>query len=204
MLNLISIFIYQHVPIPMRTITCNRRACCTVEYCPLVPCWATTIHKFQGFEAGFTDSDTVNRLIVDPGDLSWEQLSPGTLYTAISRAKTLGKFWLDEHPKDSALYWQGCGISEIRIRDGAKKKAKKATDPKVECILIKKRRLWVEYLQERQQATANRNYTKPQRESMKQQKYTQIEVREGIVDIILNPNPTWLKLKRTRCTLNVH
>lgn len=181
----------------MLTIHCNRRACCTVDYCPLVPCWATTIHKFQGFEAGFTESDTVNRLIIDPGDLSWEQKSPGTLYVAVSRAKTLGKFWLEEHPRDSALYWQGCGINEVRIRDGTKKKGKKASDPKVECVLINKRRLWVQYLHERQKATTARNFTERQRREMKAKRYTQVRVREGIIDIITDPNSSWLRLKRT-------
>lgn len=42
----------------MITKFCNQKqSCCQVTYCPLVPAWATTIHKFQGFEAGFDKND---------------------------------------------------------------------------------------------------------------------------------------------------
>ena len=34
--------------------------CCSVKYCPLVLAWATTVHKFQGFEAGFDEKDQIN------------------------------------------------------------------------------------------------------------------------------------------------
>ncbi len=61
----------QHVPIAMITKFCNRKqSCCKVTYCPLVPAWATTIHKFQGFKAGFDKNDQFKQLIVDPGDLT--------------------------------------------------------------------------------------------------------------------------------------
>jgi hypothetical protein len=35
----------KHIPIPMRTQYC-RKSCCLVTFCPLVPAWATTLHKF--------------------------------------------------------------------------------------------------------------------------------------------------------------
>ncbi len=61
----------QHVPITMITKLCKRKQTCyKVKYCPLVPAWATTIHKFQGFEAGFDENDQFKQLIVDPGDLT--------------------------------------------------------------------------------------------------------------------------------------
>jgi ATP-dependent exoDNAse (exonuclease V) alpha subunit len=59
-----------------------------VTYCPLVPAWATTIHKFQGFEAGFEKIDQFKHLIVDSGNLTTQLQNPGTLYVAMSRAKT--------------------------------------------------------------------------------------------------------------------
>ena len=69
----------------MKTQYC-RKTCCSVTFCPLVPAWATTIHKFQGMEAGFDETDQFQRLIIDPGDIKTEQQQPGILYVATSRA----------------------------------------------------------------------------------------------------------------------
>ena len=81
-----------------------QKGCFTVIWCPLKISWATTIHKFQGFEAGFDDSDMFCHLIVDPGDLKWEQTCPGALYVALSRAKTMGTYSTDtSFPRDSAI-----------------------------------------------------------------------------------------------------
>ena len=101
----------QHVPIPARESLC-RRGCCTVTWCPLIPAWATTLHKFQGFEAGFDKTDMFRYLICDPGDRSWEQTCPGALYTALSRAKTMGRFTKSKRKftRKSAIYWKGSGI----------------------------------------------------------------------------------------------
>ena len=90
-----TLFATQHVPIPAYEMRCNKNGCCSVKFCPLVPAWASTIHKFQGFEAGFDDTDQFKYLIVDPGPTSWEQNCPGALYVALSRAKTMGTFWSD-------------------------------------------------------------------------------------------------------------
>jgi hypothetical protein len=68
------IVILQHIPIAMITKTCNHKQLCyTVTYWPLVTAWSTTIHKFQGFEAGFDPNDEFKYLIVNPGDLTTEQ-----------------------------------------------------------------------------------------------------------------------------------
>ena len=57
-----------------------------------------------------------HHLIVDPGDINWEQTCPGALYVALSRAKTMGTFSSDtSFPRDSAIYWYGSGISTHRI-----------------------------------------------------------------------------------------
>ncbi len=86
------IVILQHIHIAMITKTCNhKQSCFTVTYCPLVTAWATTIHKFQGFEAGFDPNDQFKHLIFDPGDLTTKQQYPGILYSAMSRAKTMGQ-----------------------------------------------------------------------------------------------------------------
>ena len=59
----------------------------------------------------------------------------------------MGTFWSDTHnPTDSAIYWHGSGMSEMRIAHGALKKGKRNGDAKVNCILIDKRDKWVSYL----------------------------------------------------------
>ena len=35
-------------------------------------------------------NDIFRRLIIDPGDVKWEQTCPGALYVALSRAKPMG------------------------------------------------------------------------------------------------------------------
>lgn len=186
----------------MRTLVCNRKACCTVKYCPLVPCWATTIHKFQGFEAGFEKSDMFRYLIIDPGNLSWEQQCPGAFYVALSRAKSMGTFWPDTaHPKDSNVYWQGQGISKIRICHGALKKGKRAGMPKEKCKLIEKREQWVKYLMDKHDLTQTLKFTSKERKRMNDMRFSQDAIRDSIADIIVNPNAPWLTLKKEKYTI---
>jgi ATP-dependent exoDNAse (exonuclease V) alpha subunit len=67
----------------------------------LVPAYATTIHKFQGFEAGFDENDQFQHLIIDPGDIKSKQQQPGLLYVATSRVKTIGDMTHDlPHPQE--------------------------------------------------------------------------------------------------------
>ena len=67
----------------------------------MVPAYATTIHKFQGFEAGFDENDQFQHLIIDPGDIKSEQQQPGLLYVATSRFKTIGDMTHDlPHPQE--------------------------------------------------------------------------------------------------------
>ena len=89
----------------------------------MVSAYATTIHKFQGFEAGFDENDQFRHLIIDPGDIKSEQQQPGLLYVATSRVKTIGDMTHDvPHPKNSALYWTGSGMSINRVLNGTTKK----------------------------------------------------------------------------------
>ena len=114
-------FCPQHVPIPARTTHCRKERC-TVKWYSLETSWATTIHKFQEFEASFDNNDMFWQLTVDPRDTSWEQTCPGALYVALSRAKTMGPFETDAlFPSDSATYWQGCNVSVTQIREGSMK-----------------------------------------------------------------------------------
>ena len=187
----------QHVPIPARTTLC-RKGCCKVVWCPLEISWATTIHKFQGFEAGFDAKDMFRYLIVDPGDLKWEQTCPGALYVALSRAKTMGTFTSDtSFPRDSAIYWHGSGISTTRILEGHKKNGNNKGDPKVKCLLVTKRERWVEYLHQKREQRPKRVFKGSAKQKIAKTKYTQIEVRERIANIITAPNAAWAKRKKT-------
>ena len=123
----------------MRTQHC-RKTCCSVTFCPLVPAWATTIHKFQGMEAGFDKNDQFQHLIIDPGDIKCEQQQPGILYVATSRAKTIEHMTQEtSQTKMSALYWTGGGMSINRVIDGStKKQPNKQGHKRVDCLKIKK------------------------------------------------------------------
>ena len=168
-----------------------------MKFCPLVPAWATTIHKFQGFEAGFEKTDQFKYLLVDPGNLSWEQKCPGALYVALSRARTMGTFWSDTHnPTDSAIYWHGSGMSEMRIAHGALKKGKRNGDAKVNCVLIDKRDKWVRYLTKKGNNTTKKIYTEEHIEYLRRKRFSRAQTRDGIVDIITEPNESWLHQKR--------
>lgn len=170
----------------MKTSLC-RSHCCTVKWCPLVSCWATTIHKFQGSEAGFDDTDMFRYLIADPGNLKWEQDCPGALYVALSRAKTMGTFMIDgKFTRKSAIYWGGEGISKTRIMDGSLKNEPRKGDPKVKCENIVKRDAWVNFLKGRSAMTPNRLYADEEVSNIMNIKYSQDELRDHIVQMITN------------------
>ena len=184
------------MPIPARTTLC-RKGCCTVTWCPLEISWATTIHKFQGFEAGFDVDDMFRHLIIDPGDLKWEQTCPGALYVALSRAKTMGTFGTDtSFPRDSAIYWYGSGISTTRILDGHLKNNTKKGGPKVQCLLIIKRDRWVAFLHQKKEHTRTKVFSGDEKKEMRTVKYTQGEVRERIAATITTPNKSWAKRRK--------
>lgn len=136
----------QHVPIPMQTMYCNRR-CCKCVYCPLILAWATTVHKFQGFEAGFDKSDMINYIIADINNLKWEQDHPGSAYVVVSRAKTIGTITPDcRNPINSNLFFQG-QIGATRFTKGIYKKDGEKTQR------VQRREAWVDYLAKRSSDT---------------------------------------------------
>jgi hypothetical protein len=128
-----------------------------VRYCPLVTAWATTIHKFQGFEAWFDPNDQFKHLIVNPGDLTTEQQNLGILYAAMSRAKTMGHMTpSNPHPKDSAIFWTGSGICKNRVLNITKKRG---LDGNItNCLKINKTQEWVNHLLENSQLTSSGQY----------------------------------------------
>ena len=188
----------------MKTQYC-RKTCCSVTFCPLVPAWATTIHKFQGMEAGFDKTDQFQRLIIDPGDIKTEQQQPGILYVATSRAKTIGDMAIDTpHPKTSALYWTGTGISINRILDGTTKRQQNSQQhERVNCLKIEKRHKWVTYLTKQKELTMKDTYNKERLRRIKK-KQEQIvnghichrDVAGSISTMLLNPNKKWMERKK--------
>jgi hypothetical protein len=118
------------------------------------------IHKFQGFEAGFDEKDQCQHLIIDPGDIKSEQQQPGLLYVAISRVKTIGDMTQDvPHPKTSALYWTGSGMSVNRVLNGTTKKQQNTQgQERVNCLKIDKRCKWVRYLTQQEEITMADTY----------------------------------------------
>ena len=185
----------------MITKLCKRKqTCCKVTYCPLVPAWATTIHKFQGFEAGFDRNDQFNQLIVDPGDLTTELLNPGTLYVALSRAKSIGPITPDEiHPKNSAIFWTGSGMCLNRVLNVTQKKGDHGN--MVNCLKVDQRQRWVDHLFEQNRITTTKQY-KPKRMKKIERKLpkqidnlTKIDLQNAVATIITNPNESWKNLR---------
>jgi hypothetical protein len=188
----------------MKTLLC-KKSCCSVTYCPLVSAWGTTIHKFQGFEAGFDEKDQFRHLIIDPGDIKSEQQQPGLLYVATSRVKTIGDMTQDvPHPKNSALYWTGSGMSINRVMNGTTKKQQNTQgQERVNCLKVEKRRKWVRYLTDRKEITTRETYNN---EKLKRIKTEHMDIMNGkihhdveasITNMIINPNEEWMARKKT-------
>lgn len=78
--------------------------------------YARTIHKFQGLSAGPVDKGKIPNpfryIICDPDEKKYEANALGLLYTAVSRATTLG----DEDGLNSAIYFTGEHFTSSRIR----------------------------------------------------------------------------------------
>ena len=132
------------VPIPIITQHCTKACrCCEIMFCPLMPAYATTVHKFQGQGAGPSKKgqrqNEVQVIVCCPGSKGFEALNPGLMYTILSRATTLG----DKNNKGSALYFIGEHISRDRFVDIHKKRDGKVYEK------VKRRDKWINYLESR-------------------------------------------------------
>ena len=169
-----------------------------VTYCPLVLAWAATIHKFQGFEAGFDPNDTINFIIANLGGLDWEKLNPGTAYVVASRAKTLGMVTDGvPYPINSNLFFEG-QIGRTRFTDVLYK------ENKTKCLGVAKRDAWVEYLESR----ATQTKFKRSKDNMATTKafiLDQIQnhpmndafhLSECIVQMLTQPNEAWKQRRK--------
>lgn len=130
----------QHVPIPTVTFKC-KFGCCSRTYIPLDLAFSRTIHRFQGLSAGPVDDGKIpnmyTSIVCDPDDKSSETLCTGLLYTALSRATTLG----DDDGLNSAIYFTGSDITRERIQRVTKKKNKDE-----EILPVTRRKAWMEVL----------------------------------------------------------
>lgn len=141
-----NVFLHQHVPIPVTMYRCER-GCCTRTFIPLEVSYARTIHKFQGLTAGPVDPGKIENMyqciICDPDEKRFEGTSSiGLLYTAISRATTLG----DEDGLNSAIYFDGKHFKEERIRRLTKYK-----NSDKDFLAAQKRQRWVDFLNRREE-----------------------------------------------------
>lgn len=101
------------VPIPLAEYACDRQAsCCTRIFVPLCLAYARTIHKFQGLTAGPVDEGKIKNMfdviVCDPDENVSESTNLGLLYTALSRATTLG----NPDGTGSAIYFTGEAIKK--------------------------------------------------------------------------------------------
>ncbi len=189
----------------MITKICKRKQSCSkVTYCPLVPAWATTIHKFQGFKAGFDETNQFKHLIVDPGNLTTELQNPGILYVALSRAKTIGTVSPNNlHPKDSVIYWTGSGICTTRVLNITQKRKPDGT--MTNCLKDNKRQEWVDYLFEEHRITLKNQYKEKTLNKIEKnlpkniKRMKRVDLQTAIATIITNPNETW----KNQLTINL-
>ena len=131
------------VPIPPVTVPCTK-GCCEAHFIPLVLAFARTIHTFQGMEAG--PSKEIKRIVVDVGKAAFEALNPGVLYTALSRASTLGTT-----PEGSAIYFSG-PLTKDRLMNVKYKRTFNTRKQVYEKVQMRTK--WIEYLNQRKQYTA--------------------------------------------------
>ena len=82
--------------------------------------------------------------------------------------------------------------------DGSLKNGPRKGGPKVKCENIIKRNAWVNFLKGRSAMTPNRLYADEEVSNIMNIKYSQSELRDRIVQMITEPNSTWLTLKRAK------
>ena len=113
----------------------------TMKFVPLELAFARTIHKFQGQECG--PNKKIRCIVGDPGKKSFEILNPGTFYTLLSRASTLG----GKDGKGSAIYFCGENISNERLMNIGKRTQSKNNDGDF-YVKVAMRNKWIEHLNE--------------------------------------------------------
>ena len=116
---------------------------------PLEVAHARTIHKFQGLSAGPVDEGKIPNMykcvICDPDNRRYEGSALGLLYTATSRATTLGNM---KDGRNSAMYFTGKEFKEERIR-----RLVYCKDSDKKFVYAEKREKWVAFLKSNERRT---------------------------------------------------
>lgn len=126
-----------HIPIPCITHY-DGKSKRGIDICPLILSFARTIHTFQGYEAGSkndTFSNPIKTLVCDTGTTTHEAMNPGLLYTAISRASTIGT---EDDRSKSALFFINWDSTRLQYLTTSK------SGKPYESVI--KRKKWTEYL----------------------------------------------------------
>jgi len=176
----------------MSELFCEKK-CCIARFCPLILAYATTVHKFQGFKAGFDEGDTINHIIADMGDLNWEKKNPGTAYVVTSCTKTIGTSTVNNpHPIRSNIFFDG-QIGPRQFVDTLVKMNGEKT------LNILQRDAWVEHLMKKEQQTTMQ-YTKDYISTLKSavtsfnpsmNDRSQKGLRTKIMTMLREPNDQW-------------
>ena len=108
------------------------------------------------------------------------------------------------HPKTSAFYWTGSGMSVNRVFNGTTKKQQNTQgQERVNCLKIDKRRKWVRYLTQQKEITMTDTYNNERLKTIKEENINVIkgkihlDVEASITNMIMNPNKEWLARKKT-------
>jgi len=159
------------IPIPVATDICQH-GCCKMTYVPLKLAFAKTVHTTQGAEAG--PDKNIKAIVFSPGTDSFEGINPGTLYTGISRASTLG----NGNIEDSSLYF--CSPTACKSRFKNVKFKKNSNEIKYK--RVEQRERWIQYLHKHK---TNNKFSEEQRTHLKNWvKCTKIS-KQDLDDIII-------------------
>ena len=130
------------VPIVPRTTRC-KFGCCERTFIPLSLAYGRTVHTFQGQSVGPVPDgrpqNSIQRIIVEPGNRRFEANNVGLLYTTVSRPTTIGTA---DDKLSSAIYFDGPDFSRQRITNLTTDKSGKMY------VKARLRQKWVDYLNE--------------------------------------------------------
>jgi hypothetical protein len=115
----------------------------------------------------------------------------------MSHTKTMGDMTNDTpNPRNSAMYWTGCGMSKNRVLHGSTKKQMHTQgQERVNCLKIKQRENLVNYLTEQCKNTSSQQYNKKKLKKIKKKikkviagGEIQTDVLQSITNIIIIPS----------------
>jgi hypothetical protein len=122
----------------------------------------------------------------------------------MSHAKTMGDMTNDTpNPRNSAVWWTGCGMSKNRVLHGStKKQIHTQGQERVNCLKIEKRDNWVTYLRKQCKNTSSEQYNRKKLKKIKKTikkviagEEVQTDVMQSITNIIIYPSKQWKELR---------